>query len=50
MHIPVPEIGDQNKIVESVVSIRQQAKQLQKEGVELLEKAKQEIEKIILGN
>ncbi|TGY63670.1 restriction endonuclease subunit S [Parabacteroides distasonis] len=49
MLIPVPEIEIQNEIVKSVVSIRQQAKRLQKEGVELLEIAKQEIEKIILG-
>ena len=49
MLIPVPEIEIQNEIVKSIVSIRQQAKQLQKEGIELLERAKQEIEKIILG-
>ena len=49
MLIPVPEIEIQNEMVKSVVSIRQQAKRLQKEGVELLEIAKQEIEKIILG-
>lgn len=49
MLIPVPEIEIQNEIVKSVVSIRQQAKQLQKEGVELLKRAKQEIEKLILG-
>ncbi|TGX82051.1 hypothetical protein E5358_08295 [Palleniella muris] len=50
MLIPVPEIEIQNKIVKNIVSIRQQAKRLQKEGVELLEKTKQEIENIILGN
>lgn len=49
MLIPVPDIKIQNEIVKSIVSIRQQAKQLQKEGVELLEKAKQDIERIILG-
>ena len=49
MLIPVPEIEIQNEMVKSVVSIRQQAKQLQKEGVKLLESTKQEIEKIILG-
>lgn len=49
MLIPVPEIDVQNEIVKSIVSIREQAKQLQKEGAELLEKAKQKIEKIILG-
>ena len=49
MLIPVPEIETQNEIVKSVVSIRKQAKQLQKEGVELLERVRQKIEKIILG-
>ena len=49
MLIPVPEIEIQYEMVKSVVSIRQQAKQLQKEGVKLLESTKQEIEKIILG-
>lgn len=49
MLIPVPEIEIQNEMVKSVVSIRQRAKRHQKEGVELLERAKQEIEKIILG-
>lgn len=49
MLIPVPEIETQNEIVKNIVSIRKQAKQLQKEGAELLEKAKQDIEKIILG-
>ncbi len=49
MLIPVPEIEIQNEMVKSVVSIRQQAKRLQKEGVKLLERTKQEIEKIILG-
>lgn len=49
MLIPVPEIEIQNDIVKSIVSIRRKAKQLQKEGVGLLETTKQEIEKIILG-
>lgn len=49
MLIPVPEIEIQNEIVKSIVSIRQQAKQLQIEGKEMLEKTKQEIEKLILG-
>lgn len=49
MLIPIPEFEVQNEIVKSIISIRKQARQLQKEGIELLEKAKQEIEKIILG-
>lgn len=49
MLIPVPRIEIQNEIVKSIISIRLQAKRLQEEGFELLEKAKREIEKIILG-
>lgn len=49
MLIPVPEIEVQNELVKSIISIREQAKQLQKEGTELLEQAKQEIEKQIIG-
>lgn len=49
MLIPVPEIEVQNEIVKSIVSIRKKAKQLQKDGIELLKNAKQEIEKRILG-
>lgn len=49
MLIPIPEIEVQNEIVKSIISIREQAKLLQKEGAELLEQAKQEIEKLIIG-
>jgi len=49
MLIPVPEIEVQNEMVKSIITIRQKAKQIQKEGVELLKKAKQEIEQIIIG-
>ena len=49
MLIPVPEMEIQNDIVKSIVSIRLQVKQLQMEGTVMLEKAKQEIEKLILG-
>lgn len=49
MLIPVPEMEIQNEIVKSIVSIRLQVKQLQKEGTVILESAKQKIEKLILG-
>lgn len=49
MLIPVPEMEIQNEIVKSIVSIRLQVKQLQKEGTVILESAKQKIENIILG-
>lgn len=49
MLIPVPKIEVQNEIVKRIMSIRKQAKQLHIEGTEMFEKAKQEIEKIILG-
>lgn len=47
--IPVPPIEKQNKIAEHIGKIREQAKQLQKEAIEEFEKAKQEVEQIILG-
>ena len=48
MLIPIPETETQNEIVKNIVSIREQAKQLQKKGVELLGQTKKDIEKIIL--
>lgn len=50
MVIPVPAIEIQDKIVERIFAIRQQAKLLQQKGNMLLEHAKQEIENIILGS
>lgn len=47
--IPYPSKDIQQSIVDVIFERKQRAKQLQKEGVELLEKAKQEIEKRILG-
>lgn len=47
--IPYPSKDIQQSIVDVIFERKQRAKQLQKEGSELLEKAKQEIEKIILG-
>lgn len=49
LYIPVLPSSKQGNIVETISCIRNRAKQLQKEGVELLETAKQEIEKLILG-
>lgn len=49
MKIIVPPIDKQNEIAEHIREIREQAKQLQKEAVEELEKARLEIEYIILG-
>lgn len=47
--IPFPSKGIQQSIVDIVKERKQRAKQLQTEGTEMLEKAKQEIEKLILG-
>ena len=47
--IPLPLLAVQNKIAEEVKSRMQKAEQLQKESKEELEKAKQEVEKLILG-
>ena len=46
--IPIPPIEKQNKIAEYITKIRNKAKQLQKEAVAELEKAKQEVENMIL--
>ncbi len=47
--IPYPSKDMQQSIVDVIFERKQRAKQLQKEGAELLEQAKQEIEKRILG-
>lgn len=47
--IPMPPLAIQNKIVEEFKSRMQKAEQLQKEAKDELEKAKQEVERIILG-
>src|SRR3989339_530241 len=48
--IPLPPFDVQNKIAEEVKRRMQKAEQLQKEAKEELVKAKQEVEKIILGD
>lgn len=47
--IPIPSLYVQQMIVDKVHKIKEQAKQLQKEGDALLEEAKQEIEEMIIG-
>jgi type I restriction enzyme S subunit len=49
LKIPLPPLSVQNKIADEVKKRMQKAEQLQKESKELLEKAKLEVEKIILG-
>ena len=49
LKIPLPPLSIQNKIAEEVKKRMQKAEQLQKEAKEELEKAKLEVEKIILG-
>lgn len=46
--IPVPPIDKQKEIVEHITGIRQQAQQLKDKTTELLKKASEEIEKILL--
>ncbi len=48
LKIPLPPLSVQNKIAEEVKKRMQKAEQLQKEAKENLEKAKQEVEKIVL--
>ena len=49
LKIPLPALEIQNKIAEEVKRRMQKAEQLQKEAKEVLEKAKQEVENIILN-
>lgn len=47
--IPLPSLAIQNKIAEEVKTRIKKTEQLQKEAEEIVEKAKQEVEKMILG-
>lgn len=47
--LPLPLVEKQNEIAEHIQSIRIKAKQLQSEATEALEKAKKEVEQMILG-
>ena len=48
--IPVVSLPKQQEIVNHITGMRMQAKQLQAEGAEILQKAKSEVERMILGN
>lgn len=48
--IPVVPIAKQQEIVNHITAIRQQAKALQQEGIEVLEQAKQKVELMIMGD
>ncbi|MBR4583728.1 MAG: restriction endonuclease subunit S [Bacteroidales bacterium] len=50
IRIPLPPLEKQQKIVDHITAIRQQAKALQEEGKTILEDAKKEVERMILGN
>jgi len=47
--IPIPSINKQKEIAEHITSIRQQAQQLKDKTSELLKKASEEIEEILLN-
>lgn len=47
--IPLPPMAKQQEIADHITALRHQAAQLQQEGKEALEKAKQEVEQLILG-
>ncbi len=49
LYIPYIPLSLQKEIVNHIDSIRQQAKQLQEEGKAILEKAKKEVEQMIIG-
>ena len=48
--IPIPPLEKQNEIAAHISQIRNKANALKKEGKEILEQAKQEVEQMILGN
>lgn len=47
--IPYPDISTQHEIIQTIFGLKDKAKRLQQEGDAILEKAKQEIEKMIIG-
>lgn len=47
--IVVPPLQKQQEIVDHITAIRQQAKALQEEGKDILERAKKEVEQMIIG-
>lgn len=49
MNVPLPPINKQQEIVDSISTMRNKAKRLQGEGKVILENAKREIERMIIG-
>lgn len=49
LNIPLPPLAKQTEITNHIQAIRKQAKQLQEESKAVLEEAKKEVEKMILG-
>lgn len=47
--IPLPPIEKQNEIADNIQTLRDRAKELQDEAIDILENAKKEVEKMILG-
>ena len=47
--VVMPPLQKQQKIVDHIIAIRQQAKALQEEGKSILEQAKREVEGMIIG-
>ena len=50
IQIPLPPLSIQNEIAQHIQEIRAKAKALENEAKEILEKAKAEVEKMILGD
>ena len=48
-NLPLPTLAKQQEIANHIYAIRQQAKQLQREGKSILENAKNEVEQMIIG-
>lgn len=49
MPIPLPSLAKQQEIANHITAIRQQAKRLQEEGKVILENAKKDVERMIIG-
>ena len=47
--VPIPPIEKQNEIAKHIENIRLQVKTLQEEGKVILENAKREVERMIIG-
>lgn len=49
LSIPIPPLAKQKEITSHITAIRQQAKRLQEEGKAILENAKKDVERMIIG-